>query len=729
MKSYEDITERVFQKGDEILKRKHKRTVIIKRTSLAVSGICAAVLICFGVWRNDDIKDSVNNFHNRTDIITENNDIRESTTGFSQQTSFYETSATSAPFINTAPVSTMTTQAVTSGNKTFSGNTVICTTVPNPIYSVDTTKEKTEHTEKITQKTEYLHETTLTTLSTAVQTNPTQTITDVLTQTTTTSVEENEEGGIYMKKLTSFFTSAIILAGSVSPIVGHAEFKVDTGRYWAGERDIFAAMDSGELETDIDGNGVVDAIDGYILESYTFAKRYSVEQIKVSDEIVSRIESIADYNGDGEVNDDDAESWVRHFIVGGNLNAELFNYDYYSSEYISIDSEEYLSRAKGCIVGDLRSNMGYLCAGYYLVTDMCDKGIINLDANGNGQLDIGDAYDWFVYENAGRAVIAAPYIQLVQVDNVYIPEEEWNYCDDTFRTYATFISKSPSAYVGISYGEFVEYAMQFIIGNIELKPEYFTEEYYKETYGEKYFLPKYGGCISSSVKKAAGSLGLRVADDAWTKFNKDDLNDFFNSYCEDVENGIRPAPDVNMDGVVDYNDYFASNIYFSDLIKEVKANESILPLKIWKNIAQNCDFNGNGTSKDIYDILTVQLYVVKYADAIDDFDEAYDRYVESLGGTSETVTSEISYENNVKILASFDESKIVYGDANEDGVIDIADATAVLQHISNKDAHALSEQGEKNADCYNTGDGVTGMDVAAIQMLEANMIESLPINE
>ncbi|MCM1133654.1 MAG: dockerin type I repeat-containing protein, partial [Ruminococcus flavefaciens] len=70
--------------------------------------------------------------------------------------------------------------------------------------------------------------------------------------------------------------------------------------------------------------------------------------------------------------------------------------------------------------------------------------------------------------------------------------------------------------------------------------------------------------------------------------------------------------------------------------------------------------------------------------------------------------------------------EILLGDANEDGVVDIADAAAIIQSLGNKDKYALSEQGAKNADVYNPGDGITGMDALAIQKLKANMITSLP---
>ncbi|MDE6789435.1 MAG: carbohydrate-binding domain-containing protein [Ruminococcus sp.] len=69
------------------------------------------------------------------------------------------------------------------------------------------------------------------------------------------------------------------------------------------------------------------------------------------------------------------------------------------------------------------------------------------------------------------------------------------------------------------------------------------------------------------------------------------------------------------------------------------------------------------------------------------------------------------------------EGNLLYGDANEDGSVDIADATAIVQHMGNPDEYALSAQGALNADIVNNGDGVTGADAVALQLLEAKMVK------
>lgn len=66
------------------------------------------------------------------------------------------------------------------------------------------------------------------------------------------------------------------------------------------------------------------------------------------------------------------------------------------------------------------------------------------------------------------------------------------------------------------------------------------------------------------------------------------------------------------------------------------------------------------------------------------------------------------------------------GDANCDKKVTIADSTAILQAIGNADKYKLTPQGEKNADCYDPGSGVTGLDAIAIQKLDAKKITSLP---
>lgn len=75
--------------------------------------------------------------------------------------------------------------------------------------------------------------------------------------------------------------------------------------------------------------------------------------------------------------------------------------------------------------------------------------------------------------------------------------------------------------------------------------------------------------------------------------------------------------------------------------------------------------------------------------------------------------------------------KLIYGDANCDEKVTIADAVLIMQSISNPDSYKISERGIMNADVYNRGDGITSADALAIQEVEAHTItlNDLPLSE
>ncbi|MDE6519338.1 MAG: leucine-rich repeat protein, partial [Ruminococcus sp.] len=94
--------------------------------------------------------------------------------------------------------------------------------------------------------------------------------------------------------------------------------------------------------------------------------------------------------------------------------------------------------------------------------------------------------------------------------------------------------------------------------------------------------------------------------------------------------------------------------------------------------------------------------------------------------TNTTIITTAAKTTATTVTTTAHTGKLLLGDANEDGEVNIADATAIVQHLGNKDKYALSEQGLANADCCNVGDGVTGLDALALQKLEAKQISKLP---
>ncbi len=103
--------------------------------------------------------------------------------------------------------------------------------------------------------------------------------------------------------------------------------------------------------------------------------------------------------------------------------------------------------------------------------------------------------------------------------------------------------------------------------------------------------------------------------------------------------------------------------------------------------------------------------------------------------TSTTVTS-VSTSATTVVITEAPEN-IKYGDANCDGQIDLADAVLIMQSLANPSRYGISgdnekhitDLGQKNADCFNTGDGVTNNDAVTIQKYCLHLIDALPYKE
>lgn len=71
-------------------------------------------------------------------------------------------------------------------------------------------------------------------------------------------------------------------------------------------------------------------------------------------------------------------------------------------------------------------------------------------------------------------------------------------------------------------------------------------------------------------------------------------------------------------------------------------------------------------------------------------------------------------------------SSTLYGDANCDGSVTIADSILILQNISYPTKYPISAQGQINADVYLNGDGINAQDALSIQKYKVNQLTVLP---
>lgn len=145
MKKYDDITikiaERVFEKGDEILEQRKKRAAKIRHISYAVSGLCAALIVCVGAWRfSSSMKKLDDNFHG-SEIISETEpDTTETTTS-----NVIEQTTTQTSIITTQTEPTTQTTATTS-NATRTEAVLQTTKVLQTTVHIQTTADNVQTT-------------------------------------------------------------------------------------------------------------------------------------------------------------------------------------------------------------------------------------------------------------------------------------------------------------------------------------------------------------------------------------------------------------------------------------------------------------------------------------------------------------------------------------------------------------------------------------------------------
>lgn len=85
----------------------------------------------------------------------------------------------------------------------------------------------------------------------------------------------------------------------------------------------------------------------------------------------------------------------------------------------------------------------------------------------------------------------------------------------------------------------------------------------------------------------------------------------------------------------------------------------------------------------------------------------------------------VNYKSIQLVYEYENKSDGLIGDANTDGVVNLADVILIMQAKANPEKYVLSEQGALNADVSDTGNGVTNMDALVIQRYLLGLITEL----
>ncbi|MCR4794378.1 MAG: hypothetical protein K5898_04260 [Ruminococcus sp.] len=163
MMDYKEMAEIVTREVDAILEKKEKRAARIKQVSLTVSGLCAAVLVCFGIWKLRPAIQEPKGFKDTDTVITTETatEITVTTTQTSplSSTTTVKTKTTSTPKTTAAATSTaaiITTQRTTAAIPIRTSSPDITTPIPVSTRKITTTKAiltTTAHPSDVTTKT------------------------------------------------------------------------------------------------------------------------------------------------------------------------------------------------------------------------------------------------------------------------------------------------------------------------------------------------------------------------------------------------------------------------------------------------------------------------------------------------------------------------------------------------------------------------------------------------
>ena len=114
MRSYKEIADIVREKGNTILEQKKKRTLCIKKVSFPISGLCAAILVCFGVIKLIPTLDKNNSNFVVTDIIVSTETTTDNTISTKNTNKLFNSTTTAKTTYTTSNIKTPSRTTISS---------------------------------------------------------------------------------------------------------------------------------------------------------------------------------------------------------------------------------------------------------------------------------------------------------------------------------------------------------------------------------------------------------------------------------------------------------------------------------------------------------------------------------------------------------------------------------------------------------------------------------------
>ena len=600
----------------------------------------------------------------------------------------------------------------------------------------------------------------------------------VSTETTAVITESvsDIERSFSMKKISAFAASFVIAASNVSVLPSNADsangdffefMREDHCVYEAIIDSTVKKLSEKESELDINEDGSFDMWDVYAfyrgMNDHNNHGEYIWNELTKDDTFIPPVFTAPEYitenvvengdlNGDGEIDKDDFEILAYYYSINYHVTYDFVdpnnyyyncpdNYDDSQYSYAFTTPDDLWTRTRiydldlymnpNPIVQFVFDFVEYnmrVYGGYDIFCDMVDRGIIDLDINGDGEITINDLYDsfegnilcyWESFPEYGEDNEEHEVAR-----NTYFTEEEW----------IKLRNNSNLTTAALSYAfEENAYYVNYFCEHYGFKKAYADRHFFDDMRGGFYSISAYTNMFDYLKFSMPGIYSPRF------DYTQDEIKADFVNYYTAVKNGKLPEPDINMNGTIEFEDYI-----YADLMLRADSfgNDPKYPdfdKAIIDNYKKNCDFNENLLSGDLSDVISIQLYVVKELGIPEDevrnevaryykkhpemdvWD--YEHYVlpEELPEFDGSAKAETGITAIRTYMSNIDLFILRNGDANNDGETDMADAVLIMQTYANPDKYELTDKGSFNADIFSTGDGVTPKDAQKIQMILLGM--------
>jgi cytoskeletal protein RodZ len=221
MRKYDKMTlkvaERIFENGDKILEQRKKRVAKIRHISYAISGLCAAVIVCVGVWHfSSSMKMPNENFHG-SEIISATEPAATET-----NTSNVIEHTTTQTAIITTKTETATQTTATTSNATRTEAVLQTTKVPQTTKVLQTTVHIQTTADNVqTTSATNVSEVTVTTAEGAANVTQTVKSTQLVTYPNSATATVSTSNVTTITNLNSFFmdsTATLVINDNNDPI-------------------------------------------------------------------------------------------------------------------------------------------------------------------------------------------------------------------------------------------------------------------------------------------------------------------------------------------------------------------------------------------------------------------------------------------------------------------------------------------------------------------------------